>query len=366
MEGKAVEKPKLLHVVESFGGGVFTFLADLSNALCDRYNITIAYTLRPQTPEHFERDFDSRVRFVPLRFFKRSIGPYDAKAWVELRGLIREENPDLIHLHSSKAGFIGRFAANGRMTPVFYTPHGYSFLIRNISENKRRLYRLIEKIGGLRRCTTVCVSAGEGEAARGVARDIRVISNGVSMEALDPYLGEAGDKKAVATIGRICPQKSPGLFNEIALLLPEYSFVWIGDGEQRELLTAENIRVTGWLERKEALAELSACGMFLLPSVWEGLPISLLEAMYLKKFCVVSGCVGNRDVIQSGKNGVIAHTAQEYAAAIRSASAGMLPVESMVKQAHQDICTTYNTRRMAEEYDALYRSALCRKAESKR
>lgn len=50
-----MNKPKLLHVVESFGGGVFTFLADLSNALCDRYDITIAYTLRPQTPEHFQR-----------------------------------------------------------------------------------------------------------------------------------------------------------------------------------------------------------------------------------------------------------------------------------------------------------------------
>lgn len=80
MEGNAVNKPKLLHVVESFGGGVFTFLADLSNALCDRYDITIAYTLRPQTPEHFQRYFDDSIRLVPLRFFKRSIGLHDVRA----------------------------------------------------------------------------------------------------------------------------------------------------------------------------------------------------------------------------------------------------------------------------------------------
>lgn len=361
-----MNKPKLLHVVESFGGGVFTFLADLSNALCDRYDITIAYTLRPQTPKHFERYFDGRIRFVPLRFFKRSIGPHDLKAWRELRGLIREEKPDLIHLHSSKAGFIGRFAVNGRKIPVFYTPHGYSFLMRDVSRKKRQAYHLIEKIGGLRRCTTVCVSAGEGEAARGVARDIRVINNGVSMKTLNPYLNRAGDCRTVATIGRICPQKAPDLFHEIALLLPEFSFVWIGDGEQRGLLTAENIRVTGWLKRDEALAELSACGIFLLPSRWEGLPISLLEAMYLKKRCVVSDCVGNRDVIESGRNGVIAHTPEEYAAAIRDMAAGLLGAENMAEQAHQDICRVYNTQRMAEEYGALYQAALYRKAESKR
>lgn len=361
-----MNKPKLLHVVESFGGGVFTFLADLSNALCDRYDITIAYTLRPQTPEHFQRYFDDSIRLVPLRFFKRSIGLHDVRAWSELRGLIRREKPDLIHLHSSKAGFIGRFAVNGRRIPVFYTPHGYSFLMKDVSQKKRRAYRLIEKIGGLRRCTTVCVSAGEGEAARSVAHNICVINNGVSMKTLAPYLNCAGDCKTVATVGRICPQKAPDLFCEIALLLPEFSFVWIGDGEQCNLLAADNIRVTGWLKRDEALSELSACGIFLLPSRWEGLPISLLEAMYLKKRCVVSDCVGNRDVIESGRNGIIAHTAGEYAAAIRDMAAGLPGTEDMAERAHQDVCRIYNTQRMAEEYDALYQAAFCRRAESKR
>lgn len=356
-----MKKKKLLHVVEAFGGGVFTFLADLSNTLCDRYEVVIAYTVRPQTPERFESYFDSRVRFIPLTHFKRSIGPHDVKALRELRALIQKEQPDLVHLHSSKAGFIGRFSVNGRRTPVFYNPHGYSFLIRNVSLAKRAAYRVVEKIGGLRRCTTVCVSKSEGEAARSVTRAVSVINNGVSPRSLDAYVREPGNLRVVAACGRICPQKAPDVFNEIALLLPDFSFVWIGDGEQRELLTAPNIRITGWLEREEALKELSACGTFVLPSLWEGLPISLLEAMYLKKFCVASGCIGNRDVIVHGENGMVAHIAAEYAGYIRSAAEGAIPAGLMAEQAHRDVEENYNTQRMAEQYHALYQRALGRK-----
>ena len=58
--------------------------------------------------------------------------------------------------------------------------------------------------------------------------------------------------------------------------------------------------------------------VFLLPSRWEGLPISLLESMYMKKICVVSNVIGNRDVIHNGENGLVCSTAEEFADAIKT------------------------------------------------
>ena len=74
-------------------------------------------------------------------------------------------------------------------------------------------------------------------------------------------------------------------------------FVWIGDGELRDQLTSENIEITGWADRSTAIRYAVNADVFLLPSRWEGLPISLLESMYMKKACVVSNVIGNRDVI---------------------------------------------------------------------
>lgn len=104
-------------------------------------------------------------------------------------------------------------------------------------------------------------------------------------------------------MGRIGFQKNPKMFNEIAKSLPELEFTWIGDGELRKELTSPNITITGWKERKEVLKILNDNDIFILLSLWEGLPISLLEAMYMKKVCIVSDVIGNRDVTENGKDG---------------------------------------------------------------
>lgn len=66
--------------------------------------------------------------------------------------------------------------------------------------------------------------------------------------------------------------------------MPEIEFVWIGDGELKSRLLADNIKVTGWVNKAKALDILNDTDIFLLTSLWEGLPMALLEAMYLKKY----------------------------------------------------------------------------------
>ena len=133
------------------------------------------------------------------------------------------------------------------------------------------------------------------------------MNNGINMAQLQKLVDEVGNSEphpfTVFTLGRICYQKNPAQFNAIALAMPNIRFLWIGDGELRSTLTAPNITITGWAERKDALKYSASGDVFVLTSLWEGLPISLLEAMYMKKVCIVSNIIGNRDVIH-GKNAV--------------------------------------------------------------
>ncbi len=86
-------KKKILHVVEAFGGGVYTFLVALANASCKKYDVTILYGIRPQTPEHLEEDFNPEVHLIRAKNFVRSVSPLkDTKALFEIRKYVKKSN----------------------------------------------------------------------------------------------------------------------------------------------------------------------------------------------------------------------------------------------------------------------------------
>lgn len=156
------EKKKILYIVEAMGGGVFTYIVDLANELVDTYDMYIAYAVRKQTPSNYKDYFDKRIHMIEVKNFARAINATkDIAAFFEIRKIAKEIKPDIIHLHSSKAGALGRFAFSGKRVPLFYTPHGYSFLMQNSSEAKRKIYKGIEIICGKRNCTTISCSEGE-------------------------------------------------------------------------------------------------------------------------------------------------------------------------------------------------------------
>lgn len=146
------KKKKLLYIVESMGGGVFTYIVSMANELVRTYDLYVAYGLRPETPANYESYFHPAVHLIRVKSFKRQIDPVqDVKAFWEIRRIGKIVEPDVIHLHSSKAGALGRLAFNGKRVPLFYTPHGYSFLMNNCSRIKRLFYREIEALCARRR-----------------------------------------------------------------------------------------------------------------------------------------------------------------------------------------------------------------------
>lgn len=362
IEGIVKEKPmatkkKILYIVEAMGGGVFTYIVDLANELVDTYDMYIAYAVRKQTPSNYKDYFDKRIHLIEVKNFARAINATkDIAAFFEIRKIAKEIKPDIIHLHSSKAGALGRFAFSGKRVPLFYTPHGYSFLMQNSSEAKRKIYKGIEIVCGKRNCTTISCSKGEHSESLKLNKQAVYVNNGINMEQLQKLMDEVGNAEqhpfTVFTLGRICYQKNPALFNKIALAMPDVRFLWIGDGELRSELTAPNITITGWTERKEALKYSASGDVFVLTSLWEGLPISLLEAMYMKKVCVVSNVIGNRDVIKNGTNGFVCNSVDEYVRTIKCAKNN--DMSRLVEVAYQEILKCYNTKTMAEQYNKIY------------
>ena len=353
-----MRKKKILYFVEAFGGGVFTYLVNLTNELCDGYDIYIAYGLRKQTPKNFKKYFDKRIHLIKVQNYQRSISLLrDTKALLEMKRIANKVKPDIIHLNSSKAGILGRFLFRNSNVPVFYTPHGYSFLMADISNQKKAFYKLLEKAFAFKNIETIACSKGEYEITKELTSNATYVDNGINLKEFDGINMDHQtnfDHLKIATLGRISLQKNPVMFNRIAESFPNVDFIWIGDGELRDKLTTPNIKVTGWVDNKTALNYLADTDIFILTSLWEGLPMALLEAMYMKKICIVSDVVGNRDVIHDEQNGYICDSVNDFIKKVKSISTDRLMLPELIKKAHDDVVNHYNSTVMANEYKKIY------------
>lgn len=353
-----MRKKKILYFVEAFGGGVFTYLVNLTNELCDEYDIYIAYGLRKQTPKNFKKYFDKRIHLIKVQNYQRSISLLrDTKALLEMKRIANKVKPDIIHLNSSKAGILGRFLFRNSKVPVFYTPHGYSFLMADISNQKKAFYKLLEKAFAFKNIETIACSKGEYEITKELTSNATYVDNGINLKEFDGINMDHQtnfDHLKIATLGRISLQKNPVMFNRIAESFPNVDFIWIGDGELRDKLTTPNIKVTGWVDNKTALNYLADTDIFTLTSLWEGLPMALLEAMYMEKLCIVSNVVGNNNVIHDGQNGYICDSVDDFIKKIKSISTERYALTNLTKNAHTDVVNHYNSTIMANEYKKIY------------
>ncbi len=351
------QRQRILYAVEAMGGGIFTYLATLANGLCEEFDITIAYGVRDETPENIGDYFDDRVKLTYVKNFHRSAGlRHNWLAAGELKQLIKQIKPDIIHLHSSIAGAVGRLFLPKKNVQMYYTPHGYSFFMKDIAPIKRIVFRFVEKICGLCECVTIACGESEWEKSKKVCKKTICILNGVETDRLDAVMKEEPKKNTpftVYTSGRITYQKNPELFNEIAQKLPEIRFLWIGDGDMRDVLTSPNIEVTGWKESDEALRLSSQGDLFILTSRWEGLPLSLLEAMYMKKPCITTNIVGNKDIIFDGETGFLCEKPDAFVQKIQELKQGV--DKQIIENAHNEVLKSHSDQSMCRLYAKLYR-----------
>lgn len=349
---------KILMICESFGGGVFAYVTQLCNDMVDNFDIYLVYSTRPQTPKNYKEILDPRIHLIEIEHFDVSVNMIkNVRVIKKLRRIEQKIKPDIIHLHSSIAGGMGRLAFKNSEIPVVYTPHGYSFILMR-SSVKTKAYKLMEKIlGNISNSITLTCSESEDEVAGKLTKRHTYIETGIDLKRLSQSLSkiEAQDNKekfTVFTLGRITGQKQPEVFNKIALLVPEAKFLWIGDGEDRKILTAPNIVITGWKGRNEALDIAKGADAYVLCSRGEAIAESLIENMYIKKVTLVSNVMGNKSVIQDGVNGYVCDTPEDYAKRIKEIMHSY--PNNLVNNAYKDVKTIYNSDVMKIKYIDFY------------
>lgn len=310
---------KIVHVLDPFSGGIATFLRLLTEQLNEDYHI-IVHGQRKELidPKDVKRLFPKKnIRFIHWKSIQRELSPQkDFKAYIELVRILRRfRNADVVHLHSSKAGFLGRIACRQLgINQVIYTPNGAPFLMNDVSPFKLKIFEKLEKFANYFGGKVICASESEQKEYldRGIKAEF--INNGTRIGKQSFIKDKDYNKFRIVTSGRITDQKNPKLFNEIAegfIDLKHFEFVWIGDGELTSMLTSPNIRITGWLSKEGVRHEIEKSDLYFSTSFFEGLPFAVIEAMALGKCLLLSECTGNVDLVKRGVNGEVFNTKEE-------------------------------------------------------
>ncbi|KVD93274.1 glycosyl transferase [Burkholderia stagnalis] len=302
---------KIVQVVESTATGTLSIVRLIANRFAEHgHEVHVIYSVRADTPAALGDLFDRRVALHHVQMS----GAHALTSIVTLRRMLVRLCPDVIHLHSSLAGFIGRIATIATLADavLLYSPHCISFMRRDTSAAKRRLFIMLERLAGIRPCRYVACSESERRAIRShLGRPAEVIENAIGRTAAPPPSRQRSTAHSceVVTAGGIRVQKNPRLFAEIARRMPDshIRFTWIGDGDDtlRLKLAAAGVQVTGWLPHDAVTERLRSADIYLSTSTWEGMPVSLIEAMACGLAIVATRCAGNVDVIDPPRTGIL-------------------------------------------------------------
>lgn len=317
---------RVLHVVSVPGvGGVQVWISQISARLARMgYAQTIACVDEAASITRFAAD----AEVVPLKVGIAKFAPLgDLRYFIQLVRMMRQGHYDVVNLFAAKAGLYGRLAARIAGIPaVIYHAAGFPFhdflnpAMRFVLANLERLLSS--------HCSDAVVCCGEEVRTYALRNRIApperlvTIVNGVEIPADLPAredarraLGLASDAPVAGMVGRLSEQKAPENFLQAAALvireIPAAQFLIVGDGPMRlelgklvlQLGIAPNIHFLGM--RSDVPVVLRALDVFALFSRWEGLPLTILEAMTAERPVVATAVDGNVEAVQDGKTGLL-------------------------------------------------------------
>jgi glycosyltransferase involved in cell wall biosynthesis len=346
-----------IHIVESTATGTLSMLTVLANSQASNgHSVKVIYSKRPETPDNLNLLFHADIELINLNmntFFEKFA------SILILRKLYLKFNPDKILLHSSFAGFIGRLSTLGCKYRPFYIPHCISFMRKDIGVAKKLLFIAFEWIASIK--PSVYVACSQSEMTQ-IKRYIPFSNCQLVENAIDTSSWNSDSSlivpNTVLTVGQIRPQKNPQLFAEIAKSLTPlgFKFFWVGDGESeidKQLLTESGVTILGWKSPKEVKTLLQKSQIFLSTSLWEGLPVSPLEAMLSGCTAILSNCAGNTDIIDNTYNGFIFNSKEECIDIFTSLLAEPSIIPFVSKNGIDRVSSHYCLERYISEFDAL-------------
>jgi glycosyltransferase involved in cell wall biosynthesis len=255
------------------------------------------------------------VRVHRLKHLVRPIRPWtDLRAIAELAGIIRDERPDLVHTHTSKAGIVGRAAAALTGTPRVFTAHTWSF-VEGGSRMQSRIATLAERFAAKLGGPMIMVSQANRKLAlkRRVGRPDQLITvwNGMPDS---PHRAKHGPKDAphIVMVARFAAQKDHAtLLRALVGVDCPWKLTFAGDGPlfaetqalAAQLGIADRVAFPGATDRIGEL--LASSDIFVLSTFFEGLPISILEAMRAGLPVITTDVGGSAEAVTDGENGYL-------------------------------------------------------------
>ncbi len=303
---------KVLYVItRAEHGGAPGHVGTLLQGFRDELDVSLA------TGEEGVLTRQARALGVPVHILPSLVRPIalakDARAVEEALCCVRSVKPDLVHLHSSKAGLIGRVAARRAGVPAVFTAHGWGFT-DGVPWRRKNVVLLSEWVAAKWTQKIITVS----EADRRLALRYRVarpealatIHNGVpdTPERAAPE----SNPPTVIMVARFVPQKDPHLLLEALTEIDPstYRLLLVGDGPGRPQAEAHartlGLRNVTFLGTRDDVPDLLARShVFVLPTKWEGFPISILEAMRAGLPVIASDVGGVREAVGEGETGFL-------------------------------------------------------------
>jgi len=314
------QKIKVLECIRQgqIGGGESHLLSLVENLDRERFDpVVLSFTEGPMVDRLRRLGVNSHVIYTEK--------PFDIRKWGRVKALLKAEKPDLIHAHGTRASSNTLWAARSLGIPLIYTVHGWSFH-NDQHPLVRRLRIMGERYITTRSALNIAVSASNRQSGIDNIPGLKamVINNGIDQEKFSPSRSFKNIREElripagvilVLFIARFTAHKQPltliRAFARALTSLPGMHLLMVGDGDERAAgsqlvkeLSLEG-KVTMQSFRQDVPDVLAAADIFVLPSLWEGLPIGLLEAMAMGKAVIATRVDGTCEVVQTEENGLL-------------------------------------------------------------
>lgn len=372
-----MKKKKIMHLTQSIGGVSKYLELLLKYTDTSKYEQILIYpSSNIKDKWRFEKIVDN-IEFVDMTREINLIS--DIKAILEINKLIKLYNPDLIYVHSSKGGALGRIASFNTKTPVIYNPHGWAFNM-NVNKVNKILYTSIERILANRTECIIAISEQEKVSALRSKiceeKKIKVIFNGIDIDEYDDmkintYKSRKKyhipiDAIVFGMVGRISKQKSPDIFIKSASKIKENIsnafFIIVGDGEDRneiermidEIGLSGSVLITGWVDNIYEYIAMFDIAMLL--SRWEGFGLAIAEYMISKKPIIATNVDAIPNLIDNNISGVLINP-DDINACVESAislSSNLELRQCLSENANKKVREKFDIKRVIKEHDQIF------------
>jgi len=260
-----------------------------------------------------------RKNGIPYRIIKnlvRQISPLtDLKCTFELKSAFADHSPDIVSIHSSKAGIVGRAACRLAGIPCLFTAHGWAFG-EGVGWKKKLVYKYIEKSAQILCDKIITVSDHDREIGikAGIRKEKMITVHNAMYEIPPEYISEpTSDRNRILMIARFEAQKNHMLLlhalGKLSGIPWEATFIGIGSIRDQFIKKAEELgildRITFIDQTFDIKTYMKNSDIYALITNWEGLPRSIIEAMRAGLPVIASDVGGVSELVTSGVNGYL-------------------------------------------------------------